>query len=81
MKFTAITASCLAFVASAGAFVVIKQPQQQQLTRCHATQFSTTGMWNAGLNFGKGDFKFYRGFDDFMSVFPQEDKEQVCSNE
>lgn len=31
-------------------------------------------MWNRGLNFGKGDFKFYRSFEDMMSVFPAEDR-------
>jgi hypothetical protein len=31
-------------------------------------------MWNRGLSFGKGDFKFYRGFDAWMDVFPEEDK-------
>ena len=32
-------------------------------------------MWNRGLNFGKGDFKFYSSFEDWMKVFPQEDRE------
>ena len=36
--------------------------------------FDTSFMWNRGLNFGKGQFKFYRSFDDFMSVFPAEDQ-------
>ena len=31
-------------------------------------------MWNRGLSFGKGDFKFYRSFDDFMSPFPDDDR-------
>jgi hypothetical protein len=47
--------------------------KEQRLTTCRA-QFSTAGMWNRGLNFGKGDFKFYDSFDSFMSVFPDEDK-------
>lgn len=38
------------------------------------SEFNTAGMWNRGLNFGKGVFKFYRSFDDFMSPFPEEDK-------
>lgn len=33
-------------------------------------------MWNAGLSFGKGDFKFYESFDSFMSVFPDVDKQE-----
>jgi hypothetical protein len=32
-------------------------------------------MWGRGLNFGKGDFTFYRSFDSFLRPFPQEDRE------
>lgn len=39
-----------------------------------ATQIDTSFMWNRGLNFGKGDFKFYNSFDDIMSVFPPQDR-------
>jgi PDZ domain len=39
-----------------------------------ATGIQTGFMWNAGLSFGKGQFKFYNGFDDFMKVFPEEDR-------
>jgi len=38
------------------------------------TAIDTSFMWNRGLNFGKGDFKFYAGFDRWMSVFPKEDQ-------
>ena len=31
-------------------------------------------MWNAGLSFGKGQFKFYKSFHEWMSVFPEEDR-------
>lgn len=31
-------------------------------------------MWNRGLNFGKGQFKFYDGFNKWMGVFPEEDR-------
>lgn len=68
------------FPATVGAFVVNPQSsvqhqqQRHQLTQCHATQFSTSGMWNRGLNFGKGPFKFYKSFEDFMSPFPPEDQ-------
>lgn len=40
-----------------------------------SSSFDTKFMWNAGLNFGKGDFKFYNGFDQWMSVFPDEDRQ------
>jgi hypothetical protein len=53
------------------AFVV--HQSHKPTVACHA-QFSTSGLWNSGLNFGKGEFRFYRGFDDFMSPFPQEDR-------
>ena len=43
------------------------------LTVCHS-EFNTAGMWNRGLNFGKGTFKFYKNFNDWMSPFPAEDK-------
>lgn len=42
-------------------------------TACHET-LTVPGMWGSGLNFGKGEFKFYRGFDSFMSPFTDEDK-------
>ena len=32
-------------------------------------------MWGRGLNFGKGDFTFYRNFDSFMKPFTQEDRD------
>lgn len=44
-------------------------------TRCYATTgVQTSFMWNAGLNFGKGQFKFYKSFNEWMSVFPEEDR-------
>lgn len=44
-------------------------------TACHA-QLSVPGMWGSGLNFGKGEFKFYKSFDSFMGVFTEEDKKE-----
>ena len=35
----------------------------------------TSFMWNRGLSFGKGQFKFYSGFDEWMRVFPKEDRQ------
>jgi hypothetical protein len=37
--------------------------------------FDVSGMWNAGLSFGKGQFRFYKSFDSWMGVFPKEDRE------
>ena len=42
-------------------------------TACHET-LTVPGMWGSGLNFGKGEFKFYRSFNSFMSPFTDEDK-------
>jgi len=42
-------------------------------TACHET-LTVPGMWGSGLNYGKGDFKFYRSFNNFMSPFTDEDK-------
>lgn len=52
---------------------VVHQSHKPTSVACHA-QFSTSGLWNSGFNFGKGEFRFYRGFDDFMSPFPLEDR-------
>lgn len=36
---------------------------------------SVPGMWGSGLNFGKGEFAFYKSFDAFMKPFAEEDRE------
>ena len=73
-QFFIALAACL--VAGASAFV----PQQQQ--NIYAQRFDTScnaltvpGMWGAGLNFGKGDFAFYKSFDSFMKPFTDEDRQ------
>lgn len=57
------------------AFVIAPGSTQttSPLTVRHA-EFNTAAMWNRGLNFGKGPFKFYASFEDWMSPFPDEDK-------
>ena len=61
---------------STHAFLVSSALPSQPMSclRLAATQFDTSFMWNRGLSFGKGEFKFYRSFDDFMSVFPDDDR-------
>eukprot|EP00967_Tisochrysis_lutea_P150158 scaffold289944_cov32-Tisochrysis_lutea.AAC.1 len=34
-----------------------------------------SGIWNSGLEYGKGQFRFYNGFDKWMEPFPDEDRE------
>jgi hypothetical protein len=38
-----------------------------------------SGVWNSGLDFGKGQFRFYEGFDKWMEPFPKEDREAYPS--
>lgn len=47
-------------------------PERSSTAR-HAA-LTVPGMWGRGLNFGKGDFTFYRNFDSFMKPFSQEDR-------
>ena len=61
------------------AFVVVPTTtNSQKIHEVPATvlysDFNTAGMWNRGLNFGKGTFKFFTSFDQWMSPFPDEDK-------
>lgn len=42
-------------------------------TACHES-LTVPGMWGSGLNFGKGEFIFYKNFDSFMKPFTDEDK-------
>ena len=64
--------ACLTSVASA--FVVVQQqPASRFDTSCQA--LTVPGMWGSGLNFGKGDFAFYKSFDQFLKPFAEEDRE------
>mmetsp|Transcript_2726 Transcript_2726/g.5086 ORF Transcript_2726/g.5086 Transcript_2726/m.5086 type:complete len:253 (-) Transcript_2726:181-939(-) len=45
-------------------------------TALHSTSpFKVSGMWNNGLSYGKGPFRFYKNFDSWMSPFPQQDRD------
>jgi hypothetical protein len=58
-----------------GRFHSVGRGMPPSTTACGAATGIQTGfMWNAGLSFGKGQFKFYNGFDEFMKVFPEEDR-------
>ena len=46
-------------------------PSKPTSTNLKAVQSS--GLWNAGLKFGNGPFRYYDGFDKWMEPFPQED--------
>jgi PDZ domain len=49
-------------------------PEKPTSSRLEAS-VETSFMWNRGLNFGKGNFKFYDGFEKWMSVFPEQDRQ------
>ena len=53
--------------------VVQQQPASRFDTSCQA--LTVPGMWGSGLNFGKGDFAFYKSFDQFLKPFAEEDRE------
>ena len=74
--FATLVASFL-WMTSAEAFVSshVSTTPPSSSTKCQATAINTSFMWGAGLNFGKGDFKFYSNFESMMSVFPKEDRE------
>lgn len=64
----------LSALASVSAFVV-NQPQNAQRFDTSCNALTVPGMWGSGLNFGKGDFAFYRSFDSFLKPFSDEDRE------
>lgn len=71
----------LLFMAASATAFVVKEPTTakvgfQQSKTVLFSGFNTAGMWKSGLNFGKPPFNFYRGFDDFLSPFPEEDRKE-----
>lgn len=65
-------------VQSANAFVgpstALKSQSSSSFdTACHES-LTVPGMWGSGLNFGKGEFTFYKSFNSFMKPFTDEDK-------
>jgi len=39
------------------------------------TALTVPGMWGSGLNFGKGDFVYYKSFNSYMKPFSEEDRQ------
>lgn len=75
-RYTFLAAIVLACLALVQGFAPLSSTAttRSTTTSLKATQIDTSFMWNRGLNFGKGDFKFYVSFADMMSVFPEEDR-------
>jgi len=74
LKAAIIAASATSINSFVGPSTALKSKSSSSFdTACHES-LTVPGMWGSGLNFGKGDFKFYRSFDSFMSPFTEEDK-------
>lgn len=73
IRFVLLALSVLS--STVAAFAPLSQTQRLSKTRCSAT-IDTNFMWNRGGNFGKGDFKFYKGLDKWMDVFPEADRKE-----
>lgn len=74
MKSTvAIILSCLGAVNSFTPALQTSIPNHAT-TSTALNQFKVSGMWNNGNSYGKGQFRFYKSFDSWMSPFPEEDR-------
>jgi hypothetical protein len=74
MIFSRFVAAVVLLASTADAFSVVGSS--------HSSRYDTSldaltvpGMWNSGLNFGKGEFRFYDSFDRFMKPFSEEDRQ------
>lgn len=73
-KFFLLAVSVQAVSAFVGPSTALKSKSASSFdTACHES-LTVPGMWGSGLNFGKGEFTFYRSFDSFMKPFTDEDK-------
>ena len=63
-----------AYGASFTAAFVVNQDSTPRFDTACFTTLSVPGLWPSGLNYGKGEFKFYRSFEKFGSVFSEEDR-------
>jgi hypothetical protein len=64
---TTAVCSVSAFVVQTNAPAKTFRPSN---TLCHSA-INTSNMWNGGNSYGKGQFKYYKDFDSWMSVFPK----------
>lgn len=75
MKTSILFLSCLGAVSG---FAPVSPNNVAPLTSSTSLDatFNTRGMWNNGLSYGKGQFRFYKSFDSWMSPFPEEDRQE-----
>lgn len=72
---------CVNLILFAGLFVgwvegfAPRQPVPRSSVTCFE-KIDTAFMWPVGMEYGKGQFKFYSGFDEWMKPFPDEDRDQ-----
>mmetsp|Transcript_121903 Transcript_121903/g.352008 ORF Transcript_121903/g.352008 Transcript_121903/m.352008 type:complete len:217 (+) Transcript_121903:47-697(+) len=71
---TLLAISLLSAPSGTDGFTIAHGPSSQRLDTSLAA-LTVPGMWGAGLNFGKGDFAYYKSFNSFMKPFSEEDKQ------
>ncbi|GFH54977.1 hypothetical protein CTEN210_11453 [Chaetoceros tenuissimus] len=78
MKTTAILFSLLAGATAFSPVSLNNNGIAQSATSTSSTQLhlKVAGMWPNGNAFGKGQFRFYKSFDSWMSPFPEEDRQE-----
>lgn len=71
------TCLCLSVSAFVGPLQPVARTVESRTFLSSSTKstFDTSFMWNRGLSYGKGQFKFYKSFDNWMSVFPADDRQ------
>lgn len=80
LLFCCVSLWCFLLLDAAAGFVrapthpmTTTSPPHRTVTALYS-EFDTAGMWKGGLAFGKPPFNFYKGFDQWMKPFPEEDR-------
>lgn len=67
---------CSILATAQSAFVTSKLSSVSRPLSGRALNVAVPAVWNAGNAFGKGGFRFYQGFEEWMKPFPDEDREK-----
>ena len=77
IQFILILSSVFAHTAQA-AFIAGRGEGLRSSTFATSLNVAVPATWNSGNAFGKGTFRFYEGFDEWMKPFPDEDREKFA---
>ncbi len=69
-----VVTSLLLLISNAHSFLVGGQSSYSYRYDTSLPSLTVPGMWGSGLNFGKGEFRFYKGFNSFMKPFTEDDR-------